>query len=579
MRKYLVKIFILTLITVPFLSPFLKPGYFDTDDGLWAVVRQSSMHRELRAGQFPVRWSGDLNYGYGYPLFQFSYPGPYYIGEIFRVLGYNFIDSVKAVFVISTVISVIGMYFFIRELWQDDIAGWVAAFFYLGSQYRIINLYIRGSIGETVAFAIFPFLCLFGLKLLQTGKRRYLFVGSILLALLIISHNVMALIFIPFFIYFLIVEIFLRYVKLTRLISEYIDKINQKVNIKNDIYKNIFFRHLHLIIVMVLVGIGLSCFFWLPAITEMQYVKLGETPLTTIEKELKYQNLFDIEVFTKVEEMTTLGRQSIRFSRIYKYVLIALTVLMIIFLRKTKLGVALHRTILYLVPYIICLFLLTPLSLILWKIVPGLKQIDFPWRLYGLMMFIFPVIISALSQIKSFKYLGLLFAVGSLVIILPISSPLKTNNYPETFYSTNQGTTTSAAEYVSRWMKTPVLSSSQSPLIPINPQYQNITITESHNASTNKKYKYSTEVETPVLTSTMYFPGWQASLDGKEHQLQFKETNGIISTVLPAGTHILELKFNKTPIREASEIISISTLVMLISLLLIRKIKRKELAV
>jgi uncharacterized membrane protein YfhO len=77
----------------------------------------------------------------------------------------------------------------------------------------------------------------------------------------------------------------------------------------------------------------------------------------------------------------------------------------------------------------------------------------------------------------------------------------------------------------------------------------------------------------------MYFPGWEASLDGKDHRIQYKETNGIISTILPPGTHTLELKFNKTPIRQASEIISISTLVMLISLLLIRKIKRRGLAV
>ncbi len=171
--NYISKIVILILLALFFLFPFFKNGYIETDDGMWAVVRQSSMHRELRSTQFPVRWSGDLNYGYGYPLFHFSYPGPYYIGEIFHLAGLSFPDTIKAVFVLATIISIIGMYHFTKELWQNEYAGWISAIFYLSSSYRLINLYIRGSIGETVAFAIFPYLSLFGLKLLQTGKKRF----------------------------------------------------------------------------------------------------------------------------------------------------------------------------------------------------------------------------------------------------------------------------------------------------------------------------------------------------------------------------------------------------------------------
>ena len=187
-------ILVITVICFIFLSPFFKQGYFKTDDGEWAIIRLSEMRRELRDGQIPPRWSDMLNRGYGYPLFLFTYPLPYYAGSILLVFGLGLTSSIKTIFIVSTIAGAFGMYVFSKKYW-DNIGGFVASVFYITVPYKLVNLYIRGSIGETVALGIVPWLfyCVDSI-----GKKKYakLFT-SLLFALLIISHNVSALLFTP----------------------------------------------------------------------------------------------------------------------------------------------------------------------------------------------------------------------------------------------------------------------------------------------------------------------------------------------------------------------------------------------
>src|SRR5579872_6665755 len=86
------------ILTLPVLLPYFHAGYFPTHDGEWAVVRLSDMYREIRDHQFPPRYSSNLNFGYGYPLFNFTYPLPYYLGLIIHLFKFGFVDSIKILF-------------------------------------------------------------------------------------------------------------------------------------------------------------------------------------------------------------------------------------------------------------------------------------------------------------------------------------------------------------------------------------------------------------------------------------------------------------------------------------------------
>src|SRR3990172_11337145 len=96
-KKYL-PIVILLLLIIPSIWFLLLPGFFESDDGEWMVIRLSAFYQSLADGQFPVRFLGRLNNSYGYPVANFLYPGFLYIGSLVHFLGLSFVTSVKFVF-------------------------------------------------------------------------------------------------------------------------------------------------------------------------------------------------------------------------------------------------------------------------------------------------------------------------------------------------------------------------------------------------------------------------------------------------------------------------------------------------
>src|SRR3989344_8538266 len=90
---------ILMLITVLVLSYFsVRPvfikGYFPVHDDT-QPARVLVMSEQLRKGIFPVRLVDRLGYGYGYPLFNFYAPLPYYLRFLFPLAGLSLFFSVK----------------------------------------------------------------------------------------------------------------------------------------------------------------------------------------------------------------------------------------------------------------------------------------------------------------------------------------------------------------------------------------------------------------------------------------------------------------------------------------------------
>jgi hypothetical protein len=569
---------ILILISLVFVLPFFRPGYFETDDGGWAIVRQASMHRELKAAQLPVRWSSDLNRGYGYPLFHYSYPGPYYMGEVLHLLGLNFTDTIKALFILATVISILAMYALCKEIWRNELVAFLGAILYLSGTYRLLNLYVRGSLGETLALALFPLLCLFGLKLMATGKRRYLLLGSLMLSILIITHNVMSLIFLPFFIYFLTGEFFLRYVKINRLLNLYIEKIhNLKAKIGQNYEVKLFTRNVHLVVVMLLVGIGLSAFFWLPALREIKYVRIGSTPLANIDEQFRSaRGIFLSPLDTKRELEQTHESILERRIELARIVVLLAGAIIIYYYRRSNELIA-HRAVVYYVPYIGCLLLLLPISAFLWKTVPGLKLVDFPWRVYALMLFIFPLLIAPLALIPKLKYIAVGIATIFLISSLQMAHPQKYTNYPDSFYATNQGTTTSADEYLSRWVTSDLASVKPRTLLPTNTGEQ-FVFKEISSHSLARKYTYTLKSQKPIkiYTGIMYFPGWQTYIDEKESEFTYKEDNGVLTAVVPPGEHTLKIIFKNTETRTVANTISLSTVIFLAVLFSVQYSKGKK---
>jgi hypothetical protein len=145
---------ILTILIIPSILSLLHPGFFGASDDMHIAWLQQ-MDLALHDGQFPPRYVSDLSFGFGYPLFNFIFPLPYYIGEVFHVVGFSFTDSIKAVFVLSLLLSGITMYLLGRYL-SGKWVGMAIAILYVYAPYRSTDIYDRGALGESLAFVFLP---------------------------------------------------------------------------------------------------------------------------------------------------------------------------------------------------------------------------------------------------------------------------------------------------------------------------------------------------------------------------------------------------------------------------------------
>src|SRR3989338_510683 len=96
MKKIDVLVFLFIILTSIFtLNDLFIPGFYTSHDGPHQVVRAYYYHQLLWEGQIPPRYVGSLNFGFGYPLFIFSYHLPWLMTEVFRLLGSTVFGSIK----------------------------------------------------------------------------------------------------------------------------------------------------------------------------------------------------------------------------------------------------------------------------------------------------------------------------------------------------------------------------------------------------------------------------------------------------------------------------------------------------
>src|SRR3989344_2058741 len=189
-------IFIVIISFLPLL-PLLVPGLPVTHDGQDHVARIANFYQNLKEEVIVPRWAANLNWGYGHPTLMFLYPLPSYVSSVFHSFGFSLVDSVKLVFGLSFIASALTMYLWMKTAFGRT-AGIFGALLYTFAPYRFVDIYVRGALGEHVAF-IFPPLVFYGL--LQLAKNNRSQAGGVIIALsmagLILSHNAVPLMVLP----------------------------------------------------------------------------------------------------------------------------------------------------------------------------------------------------------------------------------------------------------------------------------------------------------------------------------------------------------------------------------------------
>lgn len=125
------------------------------------ATRIAELVTAAKDGHFPVRWSRNLNYGYGMPLFEFYAPLPYYVGGFLYWLGIDVVVAIKVLYVLTAVVGWTGMYLAVSKM-SGRVSGVVAATLYTMAPYRAVNLFVRGALAVKAEKKESPVILLLG---------------------------------------------------------------------------------------------------------------------------------------------------------------------------------------------------------------------------------------------------------------------------------------------------------------------------------------------------------------------------------------------------------------------------------
>jgi len=197
-KIHFVCILILISLSLYLVKDLFKPNFFTSHDGHHQLIRMAVFDQGIKDGQFPVRWAGSALEEYGYPLFVFTYRTPFIFGQILRtVFNLNYMWVVKLTFALTYLFSALTMFLALFDLTKKRLASLMGAFFYIIAPYRFSNIFVRASLGEASAFIFWP-LIFWSIINLDKKKKWALLLGSISLALALMSHAMVFFIFMPF---------------------------------------------------------------------------------------------------------------------------------------------------------------------------------------------------------------------------------------------------------------------------------------------------------------------------------------------------------------------------------------------
>lgn len=540
-KRWLVPIALVAIVLIGSWSLF-RPGMFRVHD-FTQTGRVAEMARALQDGQLPVRWSQNFGYGYGMPLFTFYAPLPYYIGALFWLVGVPLMLILKFLLIFPTILAVCTLYLLARR-WLPASGALLAAAALSAAPYRAVNLFIRGAVSEMWGMAFFV-LALWGLVLTYDKKRWGWLILSGAITGIVISHNLtMVLSVIPLggMIILLILEDLIQ--KKQSLAAWW---QNRKGSLSRIVGSG-------------LLAVGLSAFYWLPAVTMQHSTQLDTYILSDyfdFRKHFLYIRQFfadfwrfggstwgpddDITFFLGWGQLLgagitgSVGAYYLLIKRQGRWVL--------------PLGVGVLTAI--------CLAMTLQHALPLWEQFEFLKYIQFPWRFISVAIPLFALFSAWWTTAKLPKWLYIsmyLLVAGLLIFNVRQFVPEQWIENPEVLYSVEprhiQGPlSVTLHDYVPVGFSIPLSWEKYEGLAPgsVSCVFDECDISVVASSSAQALISVTAKAEPEALViARSYFPGWIAEVNGARTAIKPGE-NASMYVQIPAGTSLVGIRFGRSP--------------------------------
>lgn len=543
-NKKLSKPFILLLFSVlPVISVF-RVGVYESGDFSLHIYRAIDFFRSLSEGILMPSWASSLNNGFGYPLFIFLNPLPYYLISLFHSLGFSFITSMKLFLALAYILSGFSMYLFAKKLLRNELSAFTASIFYQFAPYHLIDLHLRVAVGEIISFTTFPLLMYFAVRLKDKFSFTNITLLSLSMLLTVISHQAIAAFSLIFFFVFALF-----------LVSESKNKIAtfQGYFISTILGASLFF-------VYIFPYLYFTKFTLKGADYSMVFTSVKELILSPYYFGFLYQG-------ANGELSTPIGLSQL-LSLPAGFVLL-------LFRKENK-----KILVIFLAFCIVTIFLITGYSKIVWEIVPIIKITIISYRLLLFLALFTAVLAGILAKYLNEKIVWAFILITIFSTLLNWGNRALNKNITDLQLYENVGLSSSKEEGwsagIPKWREENGFEKDKAypPIISFD---RKVIIKEQKRTTTEHVYYIESMNNSFFQENTWYFPGWQVFLNDKKTQIYTKNPQhpGTILFFIPRGKHEVMVEYQDVSIfsfiKKVSQTSIIFCLVFIISAFLLKK--------
>ncbi|MCL5676045.1 MAG: 6-pyruvoyl-tetrahydropterin synthase-related protein [Patescibacteria group bacterium] len=538
--KKIFLVVILLLLSFWTVKPLFHQGFFNVHDNV-QVERVYEMGLALKDGQFPVRWVKDLGYGYGYPIFNFYSPLPYYVGGLFTILGMNALLATKLMMGAGILLAAFTIFVLAKRLWGVW-GGLLSAVLYVYSPYHALDIYVRGAVGEFWAMAFLPLVFLGMYEIFKKNGLKGIIIGTCGVCGVVLSHNLTAFMIIPFmFIFFLV------------LLWQSSDKKRYLINT----------------IFLIFLSSAISAFYWLPALLEMNLTNVYSQIGGGADFHKNFIALSQIWDFPWGfgGSAGLLSGMSFKIGK-PNILLMALAVLFGILINK-KYKVYNDQKSVFLLGvfgFLLSVFLTNKLSQPIWELIKPMAFIQYPWRFLEFSVFFSSllsgfVVLFLTKKMDKNKSTGINFII--IIIIIFVIAFHSKYFVPQQYLNLSSDYYTSPLHL--KWEASKISDEYLSKNFPV-PKFfgkiPNKTVYTGSPAKINDlmqktdalSFRISSQSYNTITLAIANFPGWKVWVDNKP--VLIADSPYLIFTV-SKGEHKIEAAITNTAARSTANLISL----------------------
>ena len=560
---------ILGILVVLVFRSLLTKVMMTTDDLEYHVARTANYYLALKQHQVPPRWAPNLNGGFGYPVFIFSYHLPYIVSSALFILTNSLQESVNLGMLFALIIGAVGMYLVGTQKKLSALERTIVALVYVFAPYSLLNVFARGAIGEIYFFAVLPWMLWLAEQTLVSstliGRLAHSALLSLVTVIFFTTHQTSVMLALPMIIFLALVP----HAKHVRDVAKFFFPIGIPI----------FF------------GALMTMWTILPSMLEKQFINYNNQGIVE-NYWMQYPNLrtLFLQFVPNSAKEPTSHLVSIGLT---SFIIVLSSLILLI---KGHVKSSNIRVMTGLIGIYVCsVYLMTPFSLWVWEIASPLKYIQFPWRL--LWVSVFSSVLLCIYVFTELRKFQLLYKTFCCVLLASIALSVFLYARPRGFFSNSD------YEWF-EYFKTASSYDEQTPIWSLGYTRHHISdkivirktgdtlflekssIPRKIGAFEIKEWNgttmtYVVLVNQPadIIQKTVYFPGWEALVDGKPTDIQYndKEFPGRIIIPIPAGEHTISVSFtNNTPARKAGDTLTVMGAVGLAAYLTVLSFEKKR---